>query len=183
MSRISSLSHRLITSLWFKSSGQAMITPAQSLVLPPEDPDATVPAGSVLLGQALVDLSAQDRATADPAKALPEGLLLQHLYAMTEAKPFVRALTTGLEALQQESDGRIGFQIRLGRQLNLPLRLIVGRPQQPTLEPLATIQAGIAGNMIFRSCATQLSTPACRPRDTRAVLGNLRRQACQLHLL
>lgn len=182
MSRISSISQRLISSLWGMSSAHALATPAQNLVQPLE-PDATVPAGAILFGQALVDLSAQARATADPASALPEGILLQQLYAMTKAKPFMRALTSGLETLQQESDGRVGFQIRLGRQLNLPLRLIVERPLQPALEPLATIQAGIAGNMIFRSCATQLSTPACRPRDTRAVLGNLRRQACQLHLL
>lgn len=182
MTSLSALSQRLRCSRWFRSSGQALVTPVQGLAPAPDDPGATVPAHGVLLGAAISSLSSQANAAAK-ATSLPEGVLLQQLFALTEAKPFMRVITKGLEDLLHESDGRLGFQMRLGHQLNLPLQLLVDRPELPGLEPLATIQAGVAGNMIFRSCAAQLSTPICRPRDTRAVLGNLRRQACQLHLL
>lgn len=165
--------------LQFRESGR-------ELALPPTPTNADSSLATCSVGSLAAPLNPttayQDTAVLQN-RDIQESFLLRRLYQMTEAKPFVRALVDGLDALLKESHGHLGYRAGSSRQLHLPLQILIGRPHLPDLEPIAVIQAGLGGNLHYRSCAAQISTPSCRPHDTRNVLSNLRQQACQLHLL
>lgn len=115
---------------------------------------------------------------------MSEDLLMLRLFHLTQQSLLVRGLCHGLDKIQEQSAGLLGYAVRSARELRWPLTIAVQRSPGPQslAENLAVIQAGVMGNLRYQSAATFLSVPNGTPATVRQVLADLNYKACQLHL-